>query len=144
MKIYFEDGPLRDEIEIPGEILLARVDAINGVSANREDLDLLHSYSKEHSVSIYTNSIFAFSNKYAWNDELKIPEIYIRHGQNDEFTRIDKLTNRELRQAHNLAKIYVAGGFSGTILHLWCVGSSKYACTLTEKLTELAGTPYCI
>ena len=111
MKIYFEDGPLRDDVDIPGEILLTIVDALEGVSANREDLEL-YNVLMLSSTTIYTNSIFAFSNKYAWNDELKVPEIYIRHGENDEFVRIDKLTTKELRFAHNLAKMYVAGEFS--------------------------------
>ena len=112
MKIYFEDGPLRDDANIPGEILLTRVDAIEGVSANREDLEL-YNVLRLSTTAIYTNSIFAFCNKYAWNDELKVPEIYIRHGENDEFTRIDKLTTKELRFAHNLASMYIAGLFSG-------------------------------
>lgn len=112
MKIYFEDGDLVNSILLPVHIDY-KVDASRGVTANIDRLDLLN-YSKPEAI-IYTNSIFAFNNMYAWNEELKVPEIYIRAGEHMVFTRIDKLTNRELRRAHNLAHMYVAGEFDSGI-----------------------------
>ena len=108
MKIYFEDGELRDYTQIPFEPDLA-IQANLGVSQNIDMLDW-HAVHKSD-ITVYTNSILAFSNKYAWNQELKLPEIYIRAGEHMVFTRIDKLTNRELKQGHNLAKMYIAGEF---------------------------------
>lgn len=112
MKIYFEDGELRHYTQIPFEVDLA-VQANRGVTQNIEILDAFAEHS--YDATVYTNSIFAFNNMYAWNEELKVPEIYIRAGEHMVFTRIDKLTNRELRQGHNLAKMYVAGEFDNGV-----------------------------
>lgn len=111
MKIYFEDGPLRPNALIPYPVSVA-VSADLGVS---ENIKLLDWYKENRPGAVaYTNSIFAFNNMYAWNEELNTPEIFIRAGNNKVFTRIDKLTNRELRQGHNLAKMYVSGEFDVT------------------------------
>lgn len=108
MKVYFEDGELRSTDTLPiGHYVI--INATSGASRNIALLDDLK--KTEPNATIYTNSIFAFSNIYAWNEELKAPEIYIRSGQHMTFTRIDKLTTRELREGHNLAKMYLAGEF---------------------------------
>ena len=108
MKIYFEDGKLRNLNQLPIHIDFV-IDATDGVNDNFKILDELN--QREEDITIYTNSIFAFSNQYAWNKELKVPEIYIRIGEHMIFKRIDELTKRELREGHNLAKMYVAGEF---------------------------------
>ena len=108
MKIYFEDGDLVNSLLLPVYIDY-KVDANRGVTANIYRLDLLN--EKQPWATIYTNSIFAFNNIYAWNEELQAPEIFIRAGEADKWVRIDKLTNRTLKHGHNLAKMYVAGEF---------------------------------
>lgn len=108
MKIYFEDGQLATPGCLPTYHYYA-IDAKYGVSSNMAQLDTLREC--EPDATVYTNSIFAFSNEYAWNEELKVPEVYIRAGEHKAFTRIDKLTTKELRCAHNLARMYVAGAF---------------------------------
>ena len=108
MKIYFEDDALRHHSQVSFNADYV-IDAQFGVTQNINMLDWCNE-NKPDSI-IYTNSIFAFDNKYAWNEELHVPEIYIRAGEHMVFTRIDELTTRELRQAHNLAKMYVAGEF---------------------------------
>lgn len=112
MKIYFEDGELVSSGYLPIDRYIV-VNAGSGVNTNINVLDDI----KEHNPNavVYTNSIFAFSNIYAWNEELKVPEIYIRAGEHMLFTRIDKLTNRELREGHNLGKMYVSGEFDNHI-----------------------------
>lgn len=112
MKIYFEDGELRHHTQIPFEPDLV-IQAGRGVTENIEILDLFVEHHPD--ATVYTNSIFAFSNVYAWNEELEVPEVYIRAGERMEFTRIDKLTEKELRYAHNLAKMYVSGSFDNSI-----------------------------
>lgn len=108
MKIYFEDGQLRHVSRYPDDVEFS-VDAGNGVSACIELMDLF--LRKRPDAIIRTNSIFAFNNMYAWNEELGVPEIYIRAGEAETWVRIDQLTHRELRRAHNLAHLYVAGEF---------------------------------
>ena len=105
MKIYFEDGKLRHYTQ---ECIL--IEASDGPSKNISDLKRI--MKENPNAIIYTNSIFAFSNDYAWNEELKVPEVYIRYGKYLKFTRIDELTNKELRKAHNIGHMYIAGAFN--------------------------------
>lgn len=109
MKIYFEDGKLRNTNQLPIKPDFI-VNAEEGVNTNINYLDNVHR-TNPNSI-VYTNSIFAFSNLYSWNEKLKVPEIYIRAGEHMLFTRIDELTERELKEGHNLAKMYVAGEFN--------------------------------
>ena len=108
MKIYFEDGRIRNlsQLAIQPDYV---VDAKDGVNANIDALDdILY---RDSNATVYTNSIFAFSNVYAWNKELGVPEIYIRARETSQFTRIDELTKRELRESHKLGNMFIAGEF---------------------------------
>lgn len=109
MKIYFEDGELIDVTRLTIKPDFC-VDAKNGVTNNINLLDIIK--ETDPNAIIYTNSIFAFDNKYAWNNELKVPDICIRATEYMIFKCIDTLTDKELRRAHNLAKMYVAGAFN--------------------------------
>lgn len=108
MKIYFEDGKLVSSICLPFKCD-RKIDARSGYSKNSADLDYLNCY--QPNATIYTNSLLALDNKYCWNKDLQVPELYIRAGEHMVFTRIDKLTTRELREGHNLMKLYVNGEF---------------------------------
>lgn len=110
MKIYFEDGKinLNDTMILPPEKPDYVIDAGEGMSAC---IDTLYDLRKNHKdCVVYTNSIFAFSNLYAWNEKLHRPEIYIRDN-NGSFTNICLLTNRELHEGLNLARLYAGGEF---------------------------------
>ena len=115
MKIYFEDGPLEDVSQLPFKPNWV-ISADDGISSNINTLEYERLREEDDFIAdeyiIYTNSIVAFSNRYAWNEQLKVPEIYIRAGENQSFTRIDELTARELREGHYLAKMYLAGEFN--------------------------------
>ena len=103
MKIYFEDGKLDNP-----PFCDYTVNAIEGVMANISKLDAIK--EKEPDAVIYTNSIFAFDNKYAWDNKLNRPEIYIRDSSG-EFENITEFTGRQLNEGHNLARLYIAGEF---------------------------------
>ena len=64
MKIYFEDGKLVDLKRLPITPDYV-VDASDGVSENINLLSNL--YNNNCNCIVYTNSIFAFDNHYAWN-----------------------------------------------------------------------------
>lgn len=107
MKIYFEDGELREPSGIPG--VVTYVDAKNGYSKNIGQLQLLHEIGCNHFV--YTNSIIAISNKLCWNDDLGVPELYFRDSDTGEFLRVDKFTDKEIHKNHNLMQMYLNNAF---------------------------------
>lgn len=108
MKIYFEDDQLVSTIRLPVSPNYV-IDAKMGYTNCEQMLEDIK--DNQPSAVVYTNHIGAFSNKWAWNEELAVPEIYIRAGEHMIFTRIDKLTSRELREGHNLTKMYISGEF---------------------------------
>ena len=106
MKIYFEDGELNRPISITFDYDRV-VDAKYGFTHNDMMLDGIKCY--DNNASVYTNSLVALDNRLVWNEELGVPEIYLWRG--NEFVRIDKLTNRQLKEGHNIMKMYIAGEF---------------------------------
>lgn len=108
MKIYFEDGLLVNLQDVPADLII-KIDATEGPRDNQYKLECAKEYHPD--AVIYTNSLIALANEYAWNEELEVPEIYIRAGEYRWFHRIDELTERELRFAHNICKMYLAGSF---------------------------------
>ena len=111
MKIYFEDGELVSTPYLPFNNYY-KIDAKYGPKHNRDRLDDFRENNPD--CIIYTNSLIALSNEYSWNEKLEVPEIYIRAGEYMCFARIDTLTERELRFAHNICKMYLAGSFDTT------------------------------
>ena len=67
MKIYFEDGKLVNIKQLPIAPDYV-IDASDGVTACMDMLDRI--YSTNRDAVVYTNSIIAFSNRYAWNEEI--------------------------------------------------------------------------
>ena len=106
MKIYFEDGQLHRPNSIDFKYHYM-VDAGLGFTQNDAFLDFIK--LTDNNASVYTNSLVALDNRLAWNEELGVPEVYLV--RDNKFVRIDKLTNRELRRAHNLEKMYISGEF---------------------------------
>lgn len=108
MKIYFEDGYLVLGRNAPDFNFVVNSDS--GLTNNERYLEFLLKMTPD--CTVYTNSLVAVHNKYCWNAELKIPELYIRRAPTGEWTRVDQLTQRELREGHNLLNLYWSGGFN--------------------------------
>ena len=108
MKIYFEDSWLYTPEESLNIDYI--IDAGAGITWCEKKLDEIFKTKPE--AAVYTNSVAALSNKYCWNRKLHAPELYIRVGRNRTFTRVDSLTDRELRAGHNLMHLYRNGEFN--------------------------------
>jgi hypothetical protein len=110
MKIYFEDGPLLTRKILHPYYYI--IDASFGYNYTHHELELIQKLEekREAHIIVYTNAPIAFSNIYAWDEEAQVPQIYIRNKEGI-FTRIDEMTNRELKQGHNLWRLYEANEF---------------------------------
>lgn len=108
MKVYFEDGVLTGTTHLKLGCRYA-INASVGYSNNEQVFDRI--LKDEPDVSVYTNSLvpLLYSDIYCWNKDLGVFELYIR--KNDEFIRVDELTNRQLRFGHNLLRLWRAGEF---------------------------------
>jgi hypothetical protein len=111
MKIYFEDGPLLTRKFLQPYYHI--IDAGFGYGYTRHELELIQKLEEKRDahIVVYTNAPIAFSNIYAWDEEAQVPQIYIRDNKNGIFTRIDEMTERELRPGHNLWRLYEANEF---------------------------------
>lgn len=110
MIVYFENGSITNEAlySSNGEEMI-KVDAGMGYNHCRRRLRYIDENSP-FDTEIYTNSLDAFSNHWCWDEDKKIPMIYVRN-ENNDWVLINELTTRELRRALNLEKLYVNGEF---------------------------------
>ena len=110
MKIYFNDGPLyaKTSLDLWCDHM---INASTGYSQNEEAFDRL--LELKPNCSVYTNSIVALVNaqKYCWNKEQEVFDLYLKNGK--EFVRVDELTDKQLRFAHNIYCMWLAGAFKG-------------------------------
>lgn len=110
MIVYFADGEIVNDVmySANGEEII-KVDAAMGYtycSRRLKWIDENFPFDKE----VYTNFLFAFSNYWCWDEEKKMPMIYIGN-KDGEWTLISELTDRELRRGLNLSKLYINGEF---------------------------------
>jgi hypothetical protein len=108
MKIYFEDGQLLPQDMLPFKYD-HKVDAGEGYSYCDYALDYIQ--QTDPCSVVYTNMLTALDHIYAWNGDYGVFEIYMRCGKDRAWYRIDKLTQRELREPHNIMKMYIANEF---------------------------------
>lgn len=125
MKIYFIDGKINEDMINSINPQCMVIDASNGVSHCRRCLDFAMTHP--HTTMVLTNSLLALDNKYVWNDKINVPELFVQvsfsYYVKNNYTsytsdcifngweRIDRLTDRQLNEGHNLMKLYLAGEF---------------------------------
>ena len=118
MKVYFYDGVLEDAFVMEcfpedADAQIFHVDARYGPKKNMKKLKTLANIEQYGSpVYVLTNSLLALSHTYGWDEEGNHTNIYLWVEDLDKYVRIDNLTDREIRQGHNIAKMYLAGTFS--------------------------------
>lgn len=102
--------------DIVGGDNIYSLDATAGVTRCRESLDkykkfddIVNKESGKHIV-LYTNCILALGSRYTWDDDNKMYHLYLRDS-NGQWRNVKEFTHRELRYAHNLMKMYLAGDF---------------------------------
>ena len=116
MKVFFYDGNLDTpfvESNVFGEAkrLAGKecgiVSASDGPSENRKTIALM-----DYDGAILTNSLMALNHWCGWNEEENHTDIYLWVDKLHTFKRIDELTDREIRRAHCVDKMYLAGSFN--------------------------------
>jgi hypothetical protein len=106
MKILFYDGSIR-RFSRPTNIKYHfPIDASNGYSSNLEDLQsLIKDFNGDPIV--LTNSLVALDHRYGWNEKENHTDIYFYVESKHDFVRCDELTEREIREGHNIMKMFL-------------------------------------
>lgn len=118
MKIFFYDGNLSyfesayQQNALDSKMSFV-VDAKEGPTNVRKTLEDILKFNKAYSKNtcVLTNSTIALDNDFAWNTKLNKSEIYIWRDHVADFVNVHDLTDKEIRFAHNIAKMYLAGAF---------------------------------
>lgn len=85
------------------------IDANYGFTNCKEIIDTIKSYPYE--CMVLTNQIGILSHEYGWREDLSEHErIFLFIDGN--FINIQNLTDKELRKAHNIEKMYIANAFN--------------------------------
>lgn len=117
MKILFYDGSLTEFLRESDTgkryAPFVMVDADDGPTANYEKLTAL--LNEKFSDIVLTNSLVALSHVFGWNEEHNGTEIYLWRNKYKDFIRCDLLTTKEIREGHNIEKMYMAGSFDEEI-----------------------------
>lgn len=107
MRVYFEDDVLTELWDFDKDSYY-KIDATLGPGACYKELNW-HKRCDPETI-IYTNFLNALSFDFSWDMVKNECTAYI-HNSNGEWTNIQELTNKELRFAHNIPKMYLAGEF---------------------------------
>lgn len=112
MRILFEDGVLRPILKLRSilkdDLDLYVIDARYGPTACTSGLNRVMQINPN--AKIYTNYLGALSFDYSWDKENNKCEAYL-YDDEDGWINIQNLTSKELRFAHNIPKMYMAGVF---------------------------------
>ena len=70
----------------------------------------VYEYDGEY-AAIFTNSLVALDHRYGWNEKENHTDIYFYVESKQDFVRCDKLTEREIREGHDIMKMFMNGEF---------------------------------
>ena len=68
-------------------------------------------YKRMPKCTLFTNSIIALSNTYAWNDITNSCDIWFWKPSMNMWVNIQDTTDKEIRKPHNIMKMYLSGAF---------------------------------
>lgn len=87
------------------------IGAGDGVEANVTLMERLWKDSTRWNV--LTNQIVLLDNKYCWDKAFAVPErAYIFEPMQEKFYHIQELTDKEIRECHNIMRMYLNGGLN--------------------------------
>lgn len=110
MKILFYDGNIRYWSHLTSFSNYQRLSASWGYTDNIKTLNLYREKFGED-CAVLTNSIIALDHKYGWNEKENHTDIYFYVKSKHDFVRCDKLTEREIREGHNIMTLFRGGEF---------------------------------
>lgn len=175
MKIVLIDGTMKNFLVEDSEVLKYNLKYKVGVSDTLNVVwidagmghscvvDKFNNLNKDKVEAIVTNDIILWGNQdYSWNEELDCSDAYIYLQQYATIENVQNLTSKEIRKAHNLEKMYLAGlfdeykpnEFQGILsaLHMFftlkrtsgLISTDRYVTNLTELANFLitAGVRY--
>lgn len=111
MKILFYDGDIRGWSYPSSFSNYNRINASWGYTNIIENLDLYREKLGEDTI-ILTNSIIALDHRYGWNEKENHTDIYFYVKSKHDFVRCNKLTDREIREGHDIMKMFMNGVFN--------------------------------
>lgn len=87
------------------------INASDGYSFNIRLAD--HLKDDRTKWNILTNQVELLSHTYCWNAAFAVPERgYVYDFKTGRFLNLQDLTEKELREAHNIVKMYISGAFN--------------------------------
>ena len=87
-----------------------RVSASWGYTDNIKELNAYREKFGED-AAILTNSLVALDHRYGWNKKENHTDIYFYVESKHDFVRCDELAGREIREGHNIMKMFMNGVF---------------------------------
>ena len=110
MKILFYDGNIR-WLACPTSFSnYNRLSAAWGYTDNIKELNTYREKLGEAAI-ILTNSLVALDHRYGWNKKENHTDIYFYVESKHDFVRCDELTEKEIREGHNIMKMFMNGAF---------------------------------
>ena len=110
MKILFYDGNIRWWSRLTSFSNYNRLNAAWGYTDNIKELNAYREKFGED-TAILTNSLVALDHRYGWNEKENHTDIYFYVESKHDFVRCDELTEREIREGHDIMKMFMNGDF---------------------------------